>query len=146
MDSDVQETRSVPLSNVVVTADSLRELVDILETAIAQIGVDKDRFSFELQTADGTRYSSKSRQILSKNGILDNRQVDSVTVRVGDFTRDIEVEVRVTHGDASSMWNRISVRAKDSMWVSGLLRKFEEAIDNWEKPPSWPTRHRLLLF
>lgn len=145
MDSQVREKRTFHFAHVIVTADAIRELAEILVKQTLPIKSSNVYFSVEVEAFDGTKYESASIEMFSKGGILDTKQVKTVQMSFAEFSQNVSIRVDVS--DTADGWgeNRIEVGAADSTWVNGVMRHFEHAVDGWEKQPTWPLRNALLL-
>lgn len=146
MDSQVLESRQFHFSDVVVTADGIRELAHILEKETADMKSESFYYSFQIDALDGTTYESKTSEMLSNGGILEIKQVGRVKMRFRDFKKDTDIGISVTDTGHDSYGNSFKVGAADSTWVNGVMRLFEEAVNGWEKQPTWPRRYVPLLL
>ncbi len=154
IDPSVSETRSLSLSNVVVTLDNIREIVKIMNESFAQVKVlSYPKRSFSVKAYDGSKYTSESGAIFGQGGILDTKQIKDIDISFHDYSspQSPSIKVDILHGETSSygLNNQISVSGNDSTWVNGVMKRFENAIADWEKQPSWPRQVRwplALLF
>jgi len=140
MEIPVIETRHVKISNVVITSDDIRALATIVDNASKEKINDKSyySYSFGAKAFDDSEYESTSCDVFRKGGVLETKRIQEVNIYFSEHSTNSRMNIRITHGDSRSMSNEITVSGTDSTWVNGVMRQFEDIINNLEKQKTWP--------
>lgn len=144
----IRETRRVRLGAVVVSADDIRKLAEIVVQAGGEIENEKSpaRFTFKMQTSDGSEYEAQTPEVFAKGGILDTKQVGMVLITFSGYSTSSHISVFIYHGDVDKSWNQVEVTGTDATWVNGVTRRIEDAIGEWERQAEWPMKLRGLIL
>src|SRR5437879_6215648 len=98
--SPIRIDKSFPVSNVIVTPESVRSLVKIIFEAARELPpqdrYSKQRFAFAATTSDGLRYSSETQELFQSEGELDTKQIESVNISLSDYTNNANIDVELS--------------------------------------------------
>jgi len=139
--------------NVIVTSDDVRELAGIIANAGQELesqeqrkGPSSARFSFMMETSDGSQYESQTPEVLAKGGTLDSKQVTNLVMTFSGAA-DSRIFLQMLHGDTEPSWNKVEVASTNSTWVNGVTKRLEDAVAGWEKQAAWPHKfHGAILL
>lgn len=141
--SPIRIDKSFPVSNVIVTPESVRTLVKIILSASKELPPQKpynqQRFTFAATTSDGLKYSSETPELFENDGELDTKQIDSISIEFRDQTSDASIDIELSqHGSRYDFGNKVRIRGTNSTWVSGISDKLRVAVAEFKKQDGWP--------
>src|SRR5712672_4077526 len=121
----VKIDRTFPVSNVVLTPQSIRTLIGIMNRAEKRLPppakFHSTDYSYRATGSDGLRYSSEtSAEFLE---ILDARQVSDIEMTYNDFSNHAHIDISFSQEASrygSTISNNIRVAGTDSMWVRAV--------------------------
>jgi hypothetical protein len=90
--SPIRIDKSFPVSNVIITPDSVRALVKIILSASKELPPQKpyyqQRFTFAATSSDGMQYSSETPELFQNDGELDTKQIERIAISFRDSTNE----------------------------------------------------------
>jgi hypothetical protein len=144
--SSVVETRTLSFKNIIVSPEGIRAVADILTDAINRQKTPESliKTSYGINAEGQISFNSTSSDIFNNKGPLESHRISQIGMSAWDFESDSRIEVSFTHGD-SGYGNTAKITSPDSMWVSGVTHKLQEAVGKFKKQPDWPRKFIPLL-
>ena len=132
MNNAVRERRKIVISNVRISPETIRQLAAVIDSEADQ---EAESAVFSVDAMDNSSYESQSSAIFDRNGLLEKKPMQKVTMqyRRNDFSKNIEVQIIQTVAPVQD--NYVSVSGDDSLWVNGMISKMTEILTLSEQVP-----------
>jgi len=104
--------------------------------------VDKPKLNSDVTTKDGVEYSSDSMELFESGGILDNKVVTELSLRLSYALKEARIWVHIADSQLARYQSFIQIEGNDSTWVHGTFSKLTECVDSWEKQDAKLKRFR----
>ncbi len=140
----VRETRKLVIRDVVVSPDDIRNLAQVVFELSKEMD-DDTVFALDLGAFDNSEYEGASPELFGEGGLLDTRQIRKVGMYASSRRGEAEIVVHLYHEVENYSLSDIRVAGYSSTWVNGAIARLQQAVDNWQRQPSWPRRLRWVF-
>jgi hypothetical protein len=147
-------TKYIEVDRVIITADDIRNLAELLKKAISAVPASPadPTYRFVLVGTDGTRWSSDSEDVLGPAGPLTTDRVR--TVRLDAYIKEVDeateysISIQISHGGRYYADEQdIVISGRNQDWVRSTYQAFEEYLPRLEPQSAWGNqRRRLAVF
>ena len=143
---NVKVTRSINISNVVVTPDNIREIATILyeeykKNSASDDGKNRWKYdiAFTLKSADGIQYQAEDIDVFNRSGLIYTRKITAIDMSYSCTGKEyIDVKLLHSYYDEYYMRNSIEIKGLGETWTNGMLENIKIAISSWKKQAIWP--------
>ena len=150
---EISETRTYKIKSKIFRSKNVRTLFKNVEKIIRKKINESDKnekkpiglyHKYSIKAFDGSRYTSESNEILKKDGLIDQKQIESISFNYWEPKYGISIEINLAHTDGT--WsNEFQVVGKDTTWVNGVVQQLSEIIDNCESQKEWPKKYSFFI-
>lgn len=143
----IREKRRLTFGYKRITPKTIRKFSDIIENEISQLRNDNFYLMYSVDATDNTSLESQSNQIFAENQVIENRNVQKISMRFYTLDNSKNIEIQIVHSlQNENSENFILVSGEDSNWVNGVLSRLTEIINLAEKQPEIKDKSGYLMF
>jgi hypothetical protein len=169
------ETRTLKISNRIITSQDIRRLFTDLENEINRLdAITNEQLDRKLSEEKYNKYSDQEKERekrylknwISKklkvkatdNSIYEGHSneilapggiLDSKQISSIDFDftdRNHNASIAINLRHTNSdSWNEVRVQGTDSLWVNGIIQKIENFLESLEPQPTWARKYSFVL-
>ncbi|MGN6646846.1 MAG: hypothetical protein ACTHJT_09995 [Cytophaga sp.] len=146
MNKLIKEKRKLYLNEKIISSKNIRQLAAVFDNAAKELSNSNDDLYiiYSLDAEDNSSYESESIEIFAENGLIDNKTIKKINMSLISFKQSYKIELQFTHSiENKDLENYIWVSGNDTIWVNGILKQFEDIVNQSE--PQIGSKKRSLL-